>query len=387
MKRGIVIAVMLALVGFGVRAQDDAGAGKWRLRTPTAGEYLAAVPRIMAQMQTDDSSEYQHDTYALRRLLNEEFWMRHDDLSLVPLDILNAAEPYIDRTFDYDMSNPETEPGWHNLLLNLWLKENQPDLSTRDVWQFGDYVLHVQPVDFTGDGIDELAVQFVYQPGEYAQFTEYLVLQQDSTQPEQYRRLGDTHFWFSTRCFLQAACGGDGKLYKILDLTGDGLPEWIMTSGQCGYGRCGVTLSVFGWWQGHFVDLTQSDRIGMPVVSGGGGVPTYPREGDWIIENINNDSALEIKQVERVTDNRGCEFSSEQIFKWDESSGQFQGGEIVFTYADTPWCALRQAHDAMIEGDPEAAINHYEHMLTFNPPPDLTDWLMFRRSEAEREQR
>jgi tetratricopeptide (TPR) repeat protein len=371
MRRVIFLVFLILMMTSSISAEEG-----YRLRVPTAEEYLTAMPQITAQMRIDDTSEYQRDTYELRRLMNEEFWLRYDDLSLVPFDILNTAEPYLDRIIGYDVDDHRTEPGWHSLLLNLWLKEHQPDLSTRDIWQFGDYILHIQPIDFTGDGVNELSVRFVRQLGDYV---EYMVLQLDETQPEGYRRLGETNFWFSTRCAYQLSCGGEGELQQVRDLTGDGLPEWIVSRGSCGWGRCAVSLYVFGWWQEQFIDLTKVDQIWMPVVSGGGGASTYPPQGDWVFENIDDDPALEIKQIEYVTDNRGCEFSSEQVFKWDDATGQFRGREVIYEYADTPWCALRKAHDAMLDGNPEVAITHYERMLTIDPPPDLVDLWQYAR--------
>lgn len=368
------VLLIVAMLAFCIRADAQTPPG-YRLRIPSAEEYLTAVPHIMAQIQADSAQ----DEYELRKLVSEEFWKRYDDLSLVQFDVLSEAEPYIDRSLGYDASNPESEPGWHELLLRRWLRDNRPDLSAHRVWHFGGYTLHVQPADFTGDGIDELAIQFVYRPGEYILFTEYLALQRDETQAERYRTLEDLYFWFSARCPYQLSCGGAGESRQILDVTGDGLPEWLISRGQCGYGRCSVSLSVFGWRQGQFVDLAPSGGIRMPVASGGGGTPAYPRQGDWIIENTDDDPALEIVQVENLTDNRGCEVSSQQVFSWNEQTWQFQGEAPVIEYADTPWCALRQAHIAMLDADFDAAARHYEHMLTFAPPPDLIDLWQYAR--------
>src|SRR5690606_18688383 len=105
----------------------------------------------------------------------------------------------------------------------------------------------------------------------------------------------------------------------------------------------------------------------------------YPLQGGWDFENLDDDPALEIIQAERLTDNRGCEFSSRLTFQWNNVSLQYELQETVYEYADTAVCSLRQAHYAMIDLDFQAAIDHYERLLTFQPSDAELDMWQYAR--------
>ena len=166
--------------------------------------------------------------------------------------------------------------------------------------------------------------------------------------PKGYRRLSDDfNEWFSSQCYLQLSCGGNGEIYRIQDINGNDLPEWIISRGSCGYGRCGVVMKAFSYIDGEFVNILSYERPIVEYVSGGGGVRSSPDDGVWTFQNIDDDTAIEIIQTEEIEDNRGCVLSVTQIFDWDAQLRQYSQSIPQYEYADTAWCAFRQAYDAM----------------------------------------
>jgi tetratricopeptide (TPR) repeat protein len=344
--------------------------GSIELHTPTAEEYLAAVPAILQQMEDETGNTRNQDILALQQVIREEVSLRYGYLQDISFDTLYAIEPYLPRSIAYELV-PETEWGWHNLALDRWLAENQIDLSNQSSWQIRGYTLQIHQVDFTGDGVNEFSVALNFQSEGWGTYAEYFVLQHDPSQPSGYSRLGDTQLWRSDACGT-LACSGQIDLHPAQDLTGDGIPEWIVSRGSCSSGMCGVGLRIYGWHQGSFVELTAEDTL-FARMGSGGGVPSSPYNGDWLFENQDNDPASEVSQIMHRVDNRGCEFSEEQVLDWKSLEGQFRTGEIEYTYADTPWCALRLAHDAMLKLDFEGAIQQYEYFLTYEPTPEIEE--------------
>lgn len=353
-----------------VDAQETADYG---LHVPTAAEYLAALPSIMARTESNTSS-----AYAIARLVHAEIRARYDydDFASVPFDVLYDASPYILREIGFDL-DPHNEYGWQRLLFDTWLRETQPDLASQAVWQFEGYTLEVTPVDFTGDGVDELSVELQHQAEGHLRFEEYFVLTPNREAPEGYSRLGEAGSWFSGSCSFHSACGGRGEVLRIEDINGDGLPDWVTSRGSCAYGHCGVWMSAYGYQEGQFIDLFRMERPSIQVVSGGGGAPSSPAPGVWNFQNIDDDAAIEITQIDNVEDNRGCAFTAEQTFDWHISGGglvnapTFTGSEIQTTYAPTPMCTLRRAHHAMNSLNFADAAGYYETMLATEPAPEL----------------
>lgn len=370
MRRTLLFLLLALALLSSVDAQDAADYG---LHVPTASEYLAALPAIMAQTETEQKS-----TRPMQRLVSEEFRSRYDadDFAAVPFDVLYDASPYVLREIGFNLG-PTNEYGWQHLLFNAWLRETQPDLASQAVWQFEGYTLEVTPVDFTGDGVDELSAKLQYQSNKYPQYTEYFVLTPNADSPEGYSKLGDAGRWFSGSCSFHSSCGGKGEILRIEDINGDGLPDWVTSRGSCSYGHCGIWMEAYGYQDGQFIDLFRMERPSIQVVSGGVGASSSPASGVWNFQNLDDDDAIEITQIDSVEDNRGCAFTAEQTFDWDGSGGglanapTFTGSEMQYTYVPTPMCALRQAHQAMNDLDFASAAEHYETMLASQPAPGL----------------
>jgi tetratricopeptide (TPR) repeat protein len=331
----------------------------YQLYEPNSEEFLVAIPPIVQQMERLDTDEYQPDSRALQQVVNDEFWARYaDDLDTVSLDVLYEAEPYVRAYY----KTPDYLPGWHEQALYTWLRDRQPDLTVRDTWEFQGYELHVESVDFNGDGIDELAAQLDFhawdEDDEYPTIVFYFLMRQDTTQPEGYIIFDNTVIWDDYNNNVESV--------DAIDITGDGLPEWLISTAGCSGGVCGATLHMFSW---HGNALTPFSVGEQPQV-----YPMWPRvpPGTWSFENMDDDAALEI--VQRQTFDLNCEFSTMRIFNWDEERKSFIGGETTYEYPETAWCTMRFAHEAMRDLDFASAVEHYEHMLSSDAEEDREAW-------------
>lgn len=338
----------------------------YTLRTVSAAEYLAAIPVIVEQMRQTDSTEYQQGTNGLRTMISAEVKSRYPDLKGVSLKTLCDAEPSM--VLDTYWDTVGSEKVWRDAELKAWLTEAHPNLTSRNHWTYCEYSLDTTPIDFNGDGISEVAVVMTLQPreAEYPLYTEYLVLGQNDK--GEYEQFPKPSLWRSAPCSIHSPCGGSAAVIGVRDLTGDGLPEWLLTEGQCAYGICGVGLFIVSWQNGRLINLTpeSGDEPFVQRGAGGGGAPSSPPPGTWSYENLDVDPATEIVQRDTLTDNRGCEFVTTQIFDLDSLSAQYVGNDPTYSYADTPACALRLAHNAMIAHEFNEAIKHYEHFLRFD---------------------
>ena len=174
----VVVGLFLCLP---LNAQNNR---QYTLHQSTALEYVSHVIDVFEQLELSDMSS--QDQYALRMMVTDEFKRTYDfnSLSDIPFHILNSLTPDLNLSVIYDYNNFISIPGWHNMLFNTWLRETQPDLGSQPEWQFGDYTLLVTPVDFTGDNMDEYSVTLSYQTGDWVEYIEYFVLEQDDSLPE-----------------------------------------------------------------------------------------------------------------------------------------------------------------------------------------------------------
>lgn len=361
------LPIVMLLIGLTVAAQDDAGE-QYRLRVPTAEEYLSALPDIGETMERQVGDIYNNHYDALLLTFTQELKVRYADVSAVPFEVLHRAEPYISRWAFYQDDLIISQKGWHNAVFEAWLRDNRPDLSAQEVWQFEAYTLVVAPVDFSGDGVDELVATLVFQPEEHPEYEEYMVLVGDDDSTSGYRR-DERSFWYSSGCYIHFVCAGSGEVWGLEDVNADGLPEWLMSTGYSTTGRFGVSLRIFGWRDGAMVELIPRHDDGpfYEQPSGGGGPPSVPPEGTWTFTNLDDDPALELVQQDAFVDDRDCQIEKTRIFDWHDSEDTYIGDEIEIDYEDSAGCALRLAHFAMRDLDWLAAINHYERVLELMP--------------------
>lgn len=348
----------------------------YQLRQPTLEEYLNTVLEI-SELPVMDSSESSRDPFfSILSMIPKEIEQRYNeaDFENVPLELLFDATPHVvGPLFTFNVYL-QSEVTWHQYVLSAWLHQVQPDLSSQSQWQFGDYTLEVQPVDFDVDGKEDYAAELLNDLNierNYAPFKGYFVIQ--VPQQNEYQVISNTLPAFSIMCYPYTACDGDGKSRDILDITGDGRPEWLIQSAQCGYGICSVALSVFQWQTDEMVDISGEAQQG-PFMSlpAGSSMPVDPPHGGWNIENLDDDAALEVIQYETLKDNLGCSFELQRIFNWNNSNRQFSE-ERSANYEDSLWCDLRQGHEAITSLDPDAAVQHYERFLKHNPETGLED--------------
>ena len=358
MRRVLILVVVLTLV---LSTAEQSSAQSFRLHTPSAEEYLSALPDLITQARVVDTSTYQADSRAFQQVIEQELRATYSDLQTVTFDTLYKAtaviplNPYREGTYsDY---------GWHHTVLDAWLRENPIDLSTQKQWRFRAYTLDITPVDFSGDGQPELLVEITFQPSDYPDYQELLIMQRDDMAAGKYRQVVLPQlFWYSASCDYYVSCGGGAQTFKLADLNGDGLVEWAVATHQCTHGECGGGLTVLGWRQGEMVNLVREkwpNDLFWTTASGGGGGPALPPNGTWTFSTSDSGNH-QVIQRRHFYDNRNCEVTYTTIFTWDKAKDRFVPNDRVTDYADSAPCALRRGQVAMQQGDYQGAVEAYK---------------------------
>jgi tetratricopeptide (TPR) repeat protein len=360
----------------------------YRLHSASIDEYFSTLAQIARQLQPKSLSstfvEY-HENLAIRQTVGYELLTRYGDLSSVKFDTLYAAATVIPRTpYVFSQHGPQrppfsfAEPAWHSFLLDSWLRENHVDLSLKAEWHIKDYTLKVTPVDFNGDGINELIVEVIYKvpdPQDYSGYDygyhDFWVLARDRTQPTGYRRIKTPVPYFSDGCGFYADCGGDGQTISIGDVTGDGLPEWTFAVGRlCGSGQCGGYLLVMGWRHGELVNLISTGEeypLSWSSVAGGGGGSIVPSSDAWSFHKTSSSLAQVLTQHLVFEDNRDCQVSRTTTLTWSPQADAYRASLPVDEYADSSQCSMRRAHTDMLQQDFGSAIEAYQRVLDLFP--------------------
>src|SRR5688572_16059635 len=144
MKRWLIlVGVAMLAVGWQAAAQNDAEA--WRLRVPTAEEYLAAVPSIMALGNQElNNTPYNVELFSA---MTAEIYNQFPEIWHEKADQLHAA--YLsfraknDYWYDQDI--------WIHGIILAWINQIQIDLSTSFQVNFLDFEISVIPRDFNAD--------------------------------------------------------------------------------------------------------------------------------------------------------------------------------------------------------------------------------------------
>jgi tetratricopeptide (TPR) repeat protein len=370
----MMVLVLLVLSGLSiVQAQDNEA--EYRLREPSAKDYLSALSPILEQLKGETSTDengFNTDYFAMLGVTWKEIQTKYPDWNNVSYEILADAAPY----FRINTSDYLSDHHWEVALIWASLQENKSLLSTQTQFQIHNYSFDVSKIDFNGDGVDELLLTIHAVDDSYK---DYWVLEKDSSNPFGYRRIQTPELWSSTNCSFRLVCGGAAQVLELRDLNADGLPEWAIAEGSyCGYGECGGNLLVLGWRNNEIVEIAQTKDfwdLGWTSESGGGKSPLLPPDGSWTFKNIDPDSALELIQQIPFTDNRGCQIVDNRIFDWSSQTQMYVRSKINRTYADDTACSLRLGHEAMGNGDYQNAVTAYERAETlFDKQKTLDDY-------------
>lgn len=382
MRRTLLFLMILALA-VSTSAQDS----PYRLQTPSAEDYIATL--IEHGTALVEGTGYIRDNEGYQRFPHELV----GEISAIVFYLYpNAAHLDFEQQYtayealQMERSSGEARGIWGRRIVTAWLAENDVDLSSVTELAFEDFYITVEPRDFNADGVDEYLLDVTKGVRvdretcvNEAEIVDYMVVQQTDSG---YRVVETGLPWKGLTPFGRYDYAVGGMIeYYFGDLTGDGIPEWVVLMGNetaggpgMGYVDQGI-LYIVGWRGDGFSFLVhnQSSRsapaheslgfasLDRPCDAGG----PYPATVDWVFENIDDDAALEIAQVQRYTDSWYCRRTESRMFDWDEIAWEYVYTEIVVAYStDSQRCAQRQAEEIMWTGDYAAAIPVYEHALT-----------------------
>ncbi len=369
------IMLLFSLLVSGASAQDDPS--RYRLRVPTATEYLAAVPGALAAYREELPDYYGKSPYQpMVDVIAEELAFRYSDAELFDqrFDLLASAYSAIrnDVSF-YNISDPldlngvamdsaddpreNSSPDWLIAMLKAWLRENPVDLAEVEEIEIPGFEIDASQLDLNHDTNAEYILDF-----RGWSYNTLLVLNEDASLPEGYRFIETPlpMFYETLERFTVL------MTLQIGDLNSDDDVEWVIfahagDSQSWVYEDCG-RLYVLSWPDNRLVDLISSED---PFLC-------MPDPVEFV--NLDNDPDLEIRQNNPDGDYWYCRWHIAKIFDWDGQHFGLISEEKVFD-GDTLGCALHQAEPLMWENKFDAAIPFYEHGLEvgWNTEYDVPD--------------
>lgn len=327
-----------------IAAQD--AVVSYQLRQPTTEEYLLAIPNIIAQFENEQNRTL-HTHNELVRVIEWEIKQNNPSLFNVDVELIYDAYQsllvfnggYIDREY------------WNQQIITAWLNQNSAALHDLQTLHFYDYVLDVSERDFNADGQTEWLV-LAKHDGFYEQ---YLVFR--AGEFHQYELVDTPLPWFGC-CYMSVNTqNGNIEELSFEDINGDDLPEWILSYRG---GTDGVT-----WAGGLYILAWQNNELVSMVTRGESNSLLYITAGQVTTEisNIDDDSLLEVQQIETVQDNWNCTFVDTTVVDWLPEEGRFQIIDLDREFEDSWGCNLRSAQIHMWDHDYQAAILFFEESL------------------------
>jgi tetratricopeptide (TPR) repeat protein len=324
-------AVLVLLLLHGVPAQ---GQNKYELRNPSVEEFMQAVPAIVEQAYTDGTDS------TIRHVIGQEFDLRYGDEALTTMSFDLLLDFQTTLAIGADPSLPQDPEKWFMALLETGLRDNQVDNFSYE-FSLGNFQIMPTPVDFDGDGAEEQLLEIhnnwsgrVF----YALFSDHL-----HSVPLPIIGL---HSSVITRALPQT---GQLTTRQLADLDGDSGTEWIVEADTYGYwASCGA-LYVLDWQADQVVNRTR-DRFHYCI-------PLAQNE-TASIEYLYS-QPTHIQMIEMRVDGWNC-----QQVETDTLNLITHTLNSTIDYAETAWCALREADDAFRAGDYETAANIYEQVVS-----------------------
>jgi hypothetical protein len=355
MRLNVILFSLLMIVSAS-QAQSDL---PYQLRVPTAEEYIAAMPALLYQSETD---YYRNEDQPQVVEFKEIVWQQLMDYG-IPLedysyDVISTL--YLPYTNDrYLISSPFSHVEELNTaLIQAWLRENPINLDTFDAnhpLQIGPNTITVIPRDFNGDGQHEWILD-VKQDVLYAR-------------KEVVMHMGDGHYqlietplpWFGCCTAYRPTWSGLDEEIAFEDLNQDGLPEWVIAIGEINSKNHGF-LYILQWQDGRLVDLTENGRI-VYIASAENGSPRFPHGGTVTLKDVDGNGTIDIQFVQKQEyDNWGCTWTQTQNYGWQES--RYGLLEETREYDPVIGCAWREAETAMWQHDYDTAITEYKRAAT-----------------------
>lgn len=344
--RGIGIVVLLLCLVVHVQAQEDVP--EYRLRVPTATEYIDGLPDFLSV----SSEIHKPEAGVVIRAAETEFLLRYGDQATSEI-LSNAFEKFRVPVYCYMLPRcgeilPEIDQWqWTERIFQAWLNENPTDLDRVSSLSFGRYHADITKHDFSGDGIDEWLLEVLVDDSENP-YANYLVvyLKDGAYRVTSIPFNGTLNHWEVKVGKSELRGGG------IEDINADGIPEWVFSwddSYVSPGSRSGWTdVRIFSWRDGEIVRIASI-------------------RGNISYQNLDTDPAMEIvvswSVGGLVIDSWGCGKIINPVYDWVEDF-YVQVSEQV-SYLD---CTARYAEEAMWNNDFEAAARLYDEYIAQHQP-------------------
>lgn len=343
---------------------------KYQLHQPSAVEFVEALDDIVSRGEGELYLEFNGNTktvYATETLVNLLD-------QIIVQTYANTADPTLLEDA-YQALNLGTMGGyahyysyldqttWNQMIVKRWLEQSPVGLDGFVQIQLGRYTINLAHHNFDGVGEDEILL--TVESDDFADH--WLAIPDDSetigyrleTTPLPYRAEG---YWWAQPHGLGA------NTYFIEDLNADGKLEWVARGFSTFPGNINVggyqDFYLMGWREGKMQLLTaaefQNQDGSLEIRTF---IPDSVNEGSvWHFENIDNDEAQELIQVERFRDNWNCIRTQEAVYDWNGI--YYLRGEVEETIPQTMNCALRQAQQAMEAGNYQIATRFYQQAIS-----------------------
>jgi tetratricopeptide (TPR) repeat protein len=343
-----------------VNAQEADG---YQLRTPSAEEYLAALPEVL---RTDIYPFEVNELFrGLKASIIDEWLARYRGATVPPEQMIETLYAMLDFPRSRDEANVWGEVVVEALIATgaITLDDQEPTIST-----FGPITVEATPRDFNADGQPEWVIRLQQGESPYSDYLQTLIVQ----------RTPDSLRFIDTTLPTLFAGYGSQALSEALfaDMTGDEIPEWVVMSIGTGSGYAYGELIIFQWRDDSLVVISppsgyQNEKTAMTFKGGAGGGIMDGFEIEYV--DVDESGTAEVLIRHLYHDNWGCDSTETAIFEWVESSLAFQFADRERVFQDMAGCAVRLAEDAMWAHDYEAAVFHYERAsaLYEQEKPDL----------------
>jgi len=353
MKCRLIAVTLLMLFGFSfVQAQDNAP--EYRLRQPSEEEYLNQIAQILG---SDAIAKSANSAFQFVNTVTTEwvFGFTHQHVSLKQLVGVFDALAKIDQFWDgRDIFGKQIVQAFiDNEILVL-------DSQKITTVHYETFDIEATPRDFDGDGQPEWTL-YVQNPI----FTQrYVVAYKDGD----YQLIDVPLPWFGCCYMYYSTQSGFIEEQLFADLTGDGLPEWVLALGGIGgnwmeHGR----LYILQWRDGKIIDVSAAGNYAdqMMYESPAGAQSLFPYGVDIEYGQPNANGQRNIIVHHMQNDNWGCNWHEQKTFAWQGSV--FELIDTQRTYDNVQGCEIRRAEEAMWSLDFAEAVQHYEQGLKLPP--------------------
>jgi hypothetical protein len=354
--RCLFILLLLSLFLLPVSAEDSSD---YVLDELSAEEFLAALPDILANAQVLKGGG---EGYSLLEMVVSEWILRYEGEAVSPETAVNAYQSMMNvgNGYWYDV------PIILEVVANAFLNAKLISLNPRETSQLDYLGFHVEaiPQDFNGD----------HQPEWILEFSDAMDTQMSFViegNADSYSFVEAPLPWFACCFAYWSQLSGFMETQLFADLTGDGLPEWVLAVGGIGGGHQNHGhLIILKWHEDKLVNIATygengwgDDSMGYSNAAGGGS-PLFPWGTRLRYEDTDSNGTTEVIIEQEFRDNWGCHPSQTRYFAYDVAQDRFQYQHDSWEYDDET-CDLRFAQEAMWSGDYAAAIPLYEQSLDY----------------------